>query len=71
MIKCLLTRERKVQQKAERIYEESGRRYGTPPGIPLISYDQMCSEKGIRDVSVATRKERKGKTKWNTKSNSH
>ena len=58
MMLCLSTevsREKIVQEKAEQIYLESGGRYGTPPGIPLEGYDQMCKDRGIKDVSAATR----------------
>lgn len=58
MMLCLSTdtdREPIVQKKAEQIYLESGGRYGTPPGIPLKGYDQMCVDKGNKDVSAATR----------------
>lgn len=48
-------REKIVQEKAEQIYLESGSEYGTPPGIPLKGYDQMCRAKGNRDVSSVTR----------------
>ncbi len=48
-------REKIVQAKAEQIYEESGGKYGTPPGVPLMGYDEMCKLRGINDVSSATR----------------
>ena len=48
-------REELLQLKAEQIYEESGGRYGTSPGNPLMGYDEMCIDKGINDVSSATR----------------
>ena len=48
-------REKAVQSKAEQIYEESGGSYGTPPGIPLMEYDEMCKLKGLNELSAVAR----------------
>ncbi len=47
-----------VQARAEQIYGETEGRWGTPPGTPLIGYDEMCSSKGLSEVSSSTRKRR-------------
>ena len=47
-----------LQSKAEEIWVESGGRWGTPPGTPLMTYDEMCKAKGNREVSAVTRDRR-------------
>ena len=47
-----------LQKKSEELWITSGGRWGTPPGVPLESYDSMCIAKGINDVSAATRNRR-------------
>ena len=44
-----------LQAKAEEIWRESDGIWGTPPGVPLESYDEMCKRRGKDDVSMATR----------------
>ena len=50
-----------VQARAEKIYGETEGRWGTPPGTPLRGYDEMCSSKGLREVSAHTRRQREGR----------
>ena len=50
---------RVLQKRAEQIWATSGGKWGTPPGVPLITYDEMCKTKGILEVSPST--------KWITK----
>ena len=44
-----------LQIKAEEVWLASGGRWGTPPGVPLESYDDMCKSKGLKDVSPVTK----------------
>lgn len=45
-----------LQRHAERIYIESNGEWGTPPNVPLPSYDEACLKRGVLDRSE--------KTKW-------
>ena len=52
-----------LQKKSEEVWTSSGGRWGTPPGVPLESYDSMCMSRGINDVSAATRNLRERKNR--------
>ena len=47
-----------LQSKAEEIWVSSGGKWGTPLDVPLVSYDDMCKDKGLLGVSSATRNKR-------------
>ena len=49
-----------LQSKAEEIYVESGGRWGTPPGIPLVTYNDMCKSRGLIDTYSSNRHRREG-----------